>query len=71
MVDFDAARIKDFISRVEKEKSQANTEPTFVPYLSIVAEFGGGVDTALDTLCSIGEIVRHETLNGFSFSIKK
>lgn len=78
MVDFKkllvgkrALAIKEFIARKEADNKAKKIEPFFVPYISIKKEFGEGVDAFLESLASLGEIDRHETLNSTSYSIKK
>ena len=78
MVDFKkllvgkrALAIKEFIAKVEADNKAKKIEPFFVPYISIKKEFGEGVDAFLESLASLGEIDRHETLNSTSYSIKE
>ena len=77
MVDFKkmlfskhALAIKEFIAKVEADNKTKKIEPFFVPYNSIKKEFGEVVDAFLDSLVSLDEIERHETLNSCSYSIK-
>lgn len=58
--------IEEYQSQLEDQK----VIPPYVPYAKIKAAFGEDTDNILEELVSRGEIVRHETLNSCSYSIK-
>ena len=75
LIEKQSLAVLDFIAKTEHERESKSVIPFYVPYIEVSRGVGElvrlNLDYILESLCSLGRLEKHETINGYSYSIKK